>query len=134
VIVVDTNVVSYFILPGPDIGLAREAARRDVWCAPLLWRSEFRSVLASQMRQSGMPLVAASEAMMRAERLLWGREYSARSSTVLNCIARSQRSAYDCEFIALAEDFGTRLLTTDQALIRDFPVVAIHLRDYVRSS
>lgn len=129
-IVVDTNVVSHFVL-GPDVDLAREAARRDVWCAPILWRSEFRNVLVIYMRQMRLPLAGALEAMDRAETVLFGREYSVRSATVLNCAARSQRSAYDCEFVALAEDLGTRLVTTDEAIIRDFPQVAIHLRDYV---
>ena len=133
-IVVDTNIVSYFILPSPHIALAREAAHRDVWCAPLLWRSEFRNVLAVSMRQTGMQLTTAAEAMATAERLLWGREYSVRSSSVLDCVARSKRSAYDCEFVALAEDLGTRLLTTDEPLIREFPTVAIHLRDYAASN
>jgi predicted nucleic acid-binding protein len=131
VIVVDTNVVSYFVLGGPNLELAREAARRDMWCAPLLWRSEFRNVLSVQMRQRGMELAAALEAMKTGEDLLWNREYSVQSTTVLDCVARSQRSAYDCEFVALAQDLGVRLLTTDEPLIRDFPRIAIHLRDYV---
>ena len=130
-IVVDTNIITYLILPGPFTELARDAARRDAWCAPLLWRCEFRSVLALAIRRSGMQLTTAAEAMARAERLLFDREYSVRSATVLSCIARSHCSAYDCEFVALAEDLGTRLITTDEAVIREFPQVAIQLRDYV---
>ena len=130
-IVVDTNIITYLILPGPFTELAREAARRDIWCAPLLWRSEFRSMLALAMRQNGMQPTTAAEAMARAERLLFNREYSVRSAAVLSCIMRSQRSAYDCEFVALAEDFGTRLVTMDEPIIREFPQVAIRLRDYV---
>jgi len=132
VIVVDTNVITYLILAGPNTQLAREAAHKDTWCAPLLWRSEFRSVLAIAIRQSGMELATAAEAMARAERLLFNHEYSVRSTSVLSCITRSRRSAYDCEFVALAEDFGAQLLTTDEPIIRDFPRIAIHLRDYVR--
>lgn len=131
-IVVDTNVIAYLILPGPNTELTRAAAEKDIWCAPLLWRSEFRSVLTISMRQSRIQFATAAEAMARAERLLFNHEYSVRSAAVLNCIARSTLSAYDCEFVGLAEDFGIRLLTSDEAIIREFPRIAIHLRDYVR--
>ena len=83
------------------------------------------------MRQSRIQFATAAEAMAKAERLLFNHEYSVRSAAVLGCIARSSRSAYDCEFVGLAEDFGMRLLKTDEAVVREFPQVAIHLRDYV---
>ena len=130
-IVVDTNVISYLLIPSPLTTAAVSARRRDDWCAPLLWRSEFRSVLALRMRHHALSRQAAGELISLAERLLWGREFSVRSATVLDCVSRSTRSAYDCEFVALAEDLGTRLVTTDEPLVRDFPNRVIHLQDYV---
>lgn len=131
-IVVDTNVISYLLIPGALTDLAQAATRQAPWSAPLLWRSEFRNVLAIYMRRKGLPTAEAQALMEIAERLLWGREFAVRSSTVLDCVARSQRSAYDCEFAALALDLGVPLVTTDEALIADFPKTAIHLRDFVK--
>jgi len=131
-IVVDTNVISYLLLPGAWTVLAQAAARQAPWCAPLLWRSEFRNVLAVYMRQKGLATADAQSLMEIAENMLWGREFTVRSTAVLGCVARSQRSAYDCEFVALALDLGIPLVTTDEALIADFPNTAIHLRDFVK--
>jgi predicted nucleic acid-binding protein len=131
-IVVDTNLISYLLIPGAPTVMAQAAASRAPWSAPLLWRSEFRNVLAVYMRHKGLTTSDAQALMAIAERLLWGREFTVRSSTVLDCVARSQRSAYDCEFVALALDLGIPLVTTDEALIADFPQTAIHLREFVK--
>jgi hypothetical protein len=69
--------------------------------------------------------------MSRAERLMWGKEFSVRSSTVLELIEKSRRSAYDCEFVGLARDFGIQLVTVDEPVIQEFPGIATHLREYV---
>ena len=131
-IVVDTNVISYLLIPGSLTSLAQQAARQDSWCAPLLWRSELRNVLTIYIRQKGLPVTEAVALMSIAERLLWGREFAVRSDNVLECVARSRRSAYDCEFVALAMDLGIPLITTDEPIIADFPKTAVHLRDYLR--
>lgn len=64
---------------------------------------------------------------------MWDRELTVRLSTVLDCISQSNRSSYDCEFVALATDLGLKLVTTDEPVVREFPHVALHLRDYVSS-
>ena len=133
-IVVDTNVIAHFFSPGALTTLTQRAYAKATWCAPLLWRSEYRNVLASHYLAGSLDSATARELMNKAERLMWGREFSVRSSTVLNLIETSNRSAYDCEFIALAQDFGTSLITADEPVIREFPAVAIHLREYVGRS
>ena len=40
----------------------------------------------------------------------------------------------DCEYVALAEDLGVRLVTADRDVLRHFPRVAIHPRDFVRGT
>lgn len=133
-IVVDTNVISYLLIAGRFTSEAEQAARKDQWCAPLLWRSEFRNVLAFYLRRNALTLENARQRMDAADRLLWGREFTVRSSTVFDCIAQSKRSAYDCEFVALAMDLGVCLVTTDGLLADEFPGAAIHLSVYVGSA
>jgi len=126
VIVVDTNVLVYLLLPGEHTEQAERVLRRDpVWAAPLLWRSEFRNVLAVYMRQGRLSLDQALQLMGNAEILLQGREYTVSSVRVLSLIAGTQCSAYDGEFVALAQDLGLSLVTSDARLLAEFPATAV---------
>ena len=56
-IVVDTNVISYFYLSGERSEQAQRALRKDPhWVAPWLWRSEFRNVLILYVRSRQLTL------------------------------------------------------------------------------
>lgn len=59
-----------------------------------------------------------------AERSMTGHEYSVVSWQVLELASRSGRSAYDCEFVALAQDLEVQLVTNDRQ-IKAFSTIAI---------
>ena len=125
-IVADTNLVAYLLLGSPEADLAQRVYRRDpTWAAPVLWRSEFRSILAGYMRQQGLRLADAWAAEELAEQLLAGREYAVRGDAVLQLVADSPCSAYDCEYVALAQELHVPLVTWDRAVLRAFPAVAV---------
>jgi hypothetical protein len=46
------------------------------------------------------------------------------SELVLQLVAFSRCSAYDCEFVAAAQQLQVPLITADRALIAAFPAVA----------
>jgi predicted nucleic acid-binding protein len=124
-IVVDTNVIAYLHLPGEYTAEARGAFARDaVWAAPMLWRSELRNVLALYVRQRHLTLAQAMDIQTVAESILAGREYSVRSARVIELAAASGCSAYDCEFVALAQALGVPLVTSDRQLLQSFPETA----------
>lgn len=127
-IVVDTNVIAYLFLPGDQTDAARAALASDAaWTAPVLWRSEFRNVLALYLRQRHLKLADALEVQGAAEELMAGREYAVESEAVLTLAATSGRSAYDCEFVALAHALGVPLVTSDRQLLAAFPETALSL-------
>jgi len=131
VIVVDTNLFAYLYLPGDQTSHARRALERDsAWAAPLLWRSEFRNVLATAVRTRRMDVGAAIEAMDAAMHLMTGREYSVHSAEVLRLAEESKCSAYDCEYVALAQDLEVPLVTADRRLLRAFPKAVIALAEF----
>ncbi len=124
-IVVDSNVLAYLYLPGEFTGAAERLLERDPdWHAPILWRSEFRNILAGCMRRGTLDFEQAHAIQCEAESLLDGAEHEPDSRHVLELVRGSDCSAYDCEFIALAETLGTRLSTIDAKLLRAFPRVA----------
>jgi predicted nucleic acid-binding protein len=70
-IVVDTNVLAYLLLPGPRTEQAESLLlQQPQWAAPPLWRSEWRNVLTSYLRRDRLNLPAAIELMQQAEALL----------------------------------------------------------------
>ncbi len=130
-VVVDSNVVVYLLTPSEQSDSARRVFQRDPeWAAPLLWRSEVRNVLALHIRERYLSLNAAVAVQAEAEQLLAGREYAVDSGVVLAMAAQSGRSAYDCEFVAIAQTLGVPLVTSDRQLLRSFPAVAIALSEF----
>ena len=127
-IVVDTNVLAYLYLPGDHTANAEALLRRDPeWAAPMLWRSEFRNILAGYIRRKTLTCEQAFNIQIEAENLLSGLEFEVDSRAVLELVRDSDCSAYDCEFIALAIKLKTRLVTMDGKLLRGFPARAVAL-------
>jgi len=127
-IVVDTNVLAYLYLPGDHTADAEVLLEREPeWAAPVLWRSEFRNILAGYMRRKTLTFDQASSLQSEAESLLSGAEFEVDSRTVLELVRDSDCSAYDCEFIALAIKLNTKLVTADKQLLRSFPARTIPL-------
>ena len=127
-IVVDTNIIGYLFLSSEQSLLAEDALKKDSeWAAPILWRSELRNVLLFYMRNKLIKLQHAQLIMDAALKLLRGREYEVSSYEVLRLASESKCSAYDCEFIAVANDLKAPLITADKELLREFPTVAVSL-------
>ena len=125
-IVADTNLLAYLWIPSPMKKKAGRILHTDPeWAAPLLWRSEFRNVLASSMRGGRIALDDGIGIMHRVERWMAGREYTIDSDHVMRLVDASRASAYDCEFVALAEHLDVPLVTNDRGLTRAFPGVAV---------
>ncbi len=127
-IVVDSNVLAYLYLPGEYTAPAEALlACEPEWVAPVLWRSEFRNILAGYLRRGSLTFEQAYRLQQEAEDLLRGAEYEVDSLDVLELVRDSECSAYDCEFVALARKLGTRCVTMDGKLLRWFPGIAVAL-------
>ncbi len=129
-IVADTNIISCLALPCEYTALAeRLLLAEPEWVAPLLWRSEFRNVLALYMRRGLITLEKALAILAETEAMFSGREYEVSSLDVMALVRESDCSAYDCEFVALAQGLGIRLVTMDRRLARNFPETALLLAE-----
>ena len=127
-IVVESNVVAYLYLPGEHTAAAEALLEREPdWAVPLLWRSEFRNILAGYVRRKSLTFDQASALQTEAERLLAHSEFEVDSRAVLELVRDSACSGYDCEFIALAIELKTKLVTMDKKLQRAFPARTMSL-------
>ena len=125
-IVADTNLLIYLYVQGQRTEESEAVLRRDaVWTVPLLWRSEFLNALVGLIRAGALQLNDALAMSEEAERWLTGHEYSVLSAHVLTLAARSGCSAYDCEFVALAQDLEVPLVTSDRQILKAFPTMAV---------
>ncbi len=121
-IVVDTNIVVAFVLDSDQTAAAVDVHVKDPeWAAPVLWRSELRNVLAQHVRAGRLDLPTAVERMAAAVEHVVTHEQDVASNDVLRLAIDSGCSAYDCEFVALAEWLGATLVTLDRAVLRAFP-------------
>ncbi len=128
-IVVDTNILAYLYLPCEFTTQTEKLLGEHAqWAAPQLWRSEFRNILAGYMRRGAFDLQRAIALQREAEALLASGEHVVDSEAVLELVKNSDCSAYDCEFVALAQMLGVKLVTMDAKLLKAFPEIAIRLR------
>lgn len=128
-IVVDTNVIAYFWLPGKYTEKVKKLYNKDpVWAAPFLWRSEFRNILALYIRKELLNKSTAFEIISNAENMMKGNEYSPNSLNIIDKIDLSSVSAYDLEFVTLAESLETKLYTFDKQILKHFPKITLGIK------
>jgi predicted nucleic acid-binding protein len=124
VIVIDTNVLAYFLIEGPQSATARHimAADRE-WRIPELWKHEFLNILASYVR-GGMDLNEALQIWREANYLMRDAAQPVNMATALGIAARYKLSGYDAEFITLADALGVPCITADRKLAMSVPHLA----------
>nr|WP_320193470.1 type II toxin-antitoxin system VapC family toxin [uncultured Desulfobacter sp.] len=134
-IVVDTNIISYFYLNAELSAAAEQIFQQDpIWIVPALWKSEFRNVLSLYLRKQIIELSDAIEIIGMAEELLKENEYEINSFQVLRLANKSGCSAYDCEFVSLAKDLGIILVTEDKKVLKSFPGTAQNMARFLNQA
>ena len=131
-IVVDTNIISYLYISSEYSKQSEDLLSFDSdWVAPMLWRSEFRNVLALYLRKDLLALDEILLILHQAEKLLSDGEYEISSAHIMQLVKSSNCSAYDCEFVALAQHLTVPLITADKKLLNKFPNIAKSVNSYI---
>jgi predicted nucleic acid-binding protein len=126
VIVVDTNVICYLLMPGERTAAAERLYRTDPeWIAPRLWLDELLNVLATSERQAFLDADQAAAILRDAVDLMQDGTYEVPPERVLAIARRTGCSAYDSQFIALAEDRHLKLNTWDRKILERCPELAV---------
>lgn len=131
-IVVDTHLAVCLLLPGNADRRAEEVLLRDSrWVVPGLLFWEFSNVLAGHLRRGLMHLKDAVAYASEAEAILEWVPFCPTRERILELSLDSGCTAYDCEFVALAELLGVPLVTTDPKVLQAFPGLAISPSAYL---
>jgi predicted nucleic acid-binding protein len=133
VIVPDANQLIYLYMRAGALTDRADAVylRDGDWAAPYLWRSEVRNALARMIRDGKITMDEACAVLANAETLLKHQEYLVASSDVLALAVQSGCTAYDCEYVALAEALDVPLVTEDREVLRAFPARAVSPEQFV---
>lgn len=130
-IVADTNLVAYLLIEGERTAKARRAWERDpAWIVPPLWRSEYLSVLVTSVSARVLTEDQAAIGWQRGITLMRGREREPSGSDVLHTAIRRGLSAYDAQFVVLAQTLAAPLVTSDRKILRACPDVAVSLDSF----
>jgi len=90
--------------------------------------------MALYLRKKIITLEKAMQLQDTAESIVIQNEYDVSSSQVLALVRESNCSSYDCEFVALAHYFDTKLVTQDKKILKEFPSTAVSVSDFLSQS
>lgn len=132
-IVADADVIVYRFVQGPFSPLAAALLKNDPdWRTSALWRYEFANAMAVMLRAGALTEGDALEAIAHADAQMTARETVVRQDQALRVAARSGVSAYDAQYIALAQTLGVRCVTADTPLARKTAPTCVLLSHHVK--
>ncbi len=131
-IVVDTNLLAYLLLPTPYSAQAEAVLIKDSdWFAPQLIHSEFRNVLLGAVRRNDVSRSDADSFLARAQDVIAVPETAVDGPAIFNLAIESGCSAYDCEFVWLARHLRIPLVTADKKVLNAFPGQAVTIEKFL---
>lgn len=133
-IVADTNLISYLLIEGEKTDLARKVWTIDPdWAMPPLWRSEFLSVLVVAVRAGALTEEQAHLLFRRSRIFTNAIELEPDGHRVLTLAVDRNISAYDAQFVAVAQELEAPLVTADKRIVANCSDLAISLEAFVSS-
>lgn len=125
-IVVDTNIIAYFLIEGEFTeAVTKLRAKHAEWVAPRIWIDEFINVLATYERRSLISSKQADVTLDLSCAAMEGRSYDIPAQRILSVARRTGCSAYDSQYVYLAESLGVSLYTYDRGILSKCPDIAI---------
>ena len=124
-IVVDTNVIAYYLIRGERSEIMDRLYEADShWGAPRLWLDEFTNILCTYERNGQIHSNESLSILSDAFSLMEDCSYDIPPERVLAVARRTGCSGYDSQYLALAEDLGLKLYTCDKKILSACPELA----------
>lgn len=133
-IVSDNTLLCHFFLRSDLENLARQVRERDGdWIVPHLWRSEFANAVVKAYWACPDPLELYYQAWDSACAVMEPCERPVDFHEVVRLGSENHISAYDAQYVYLAQKFGIPLVTEDGKLHRRFPTVAMSMDKFLKA-
>jgi predicted nucleic acid-binding protein len=132
-IVVDVNIIAYLLIKGERTEQARQLyVQNSDWAAPPLWQHEFLNVLATMVKQGNRTVADALNLWHQAQALMLNRERIVTLPEALVLATTHGISAYDAQYLTLADGLDCVLITEDKRLVQKFPDRAVTMEIYLQ--
>jgi predicted nucleic acid-binding protein len=129
-IVADVNLPIYLFVSSPFTQAAHDALARDPhWLIPALYKYELLNVLATYVRKNYFDIAHAMNVIDQIKTVQVSSDPPREEIMRLSVVSRI--GTYDCEYVALAQQAGTRVITNDKEMRRAFPGVTMSLEEFV---
>jgi predicted nucleic acid-binding protein len=133
VIVADASLIIYRHVAGPLTPLAGAARAKDPdWRTAPVWRFEMTSALVKMIRGGVLDEAGALAALAAADAEMTGREVDVPQDRALRDALRYGTSAYDAQYVVVADLLGAPCVTADAALAKKTPGLSTLLADFVQ--
>ena len=117
-IVVDANVIAYWLIEGEFTTLARKLRENEpVWIVPALCRHELANVIASYVRLGAMDIGDVPMLCRGIESIVSGHEYEIDLPGAIAIAVEKGISAYDAQYLQLSRVKAVPLISQDRKLI-----------------
>ena len=125
-IVADTNIIVYLLIPGEFTDAVQALHAKDPqWVAPASWRVEFFNVLSTYCRAKKLTPDQAITLIELAESIVRDVPMPPAPRQALEASVTGSISGYDSLFVVAAQMNDLPLVTFDKALWKAFPDRAI---------
>ncbi|MCX6997811.1 MAG: type II toxin-antitoxin system VapC family toxin [Kiritimatiellaeota bacterium] len=134
-IVSDTNLIVYLYVESEFTARAlRVHALDPEWVFPPVARSEAANVLSTLVRERWISNEKSLSALEQIEPRISAGSRDVPMKTVLQLALTHAVSAYDAQFVVLAELLGVALVTEDSRLKKRFPGMAMSMTAFIENA
>lgn len=131
-IVVDVNVLAYSVIAGALTPLALQVRKKDPhWRLPGIWRHEVLNIFATYVRQGGLPRERAFKTLEDVYSRILPYEVELEPVETLEVALQHKITAYDAQYILLAQKLGVPCVTEDRALRHAAPRWTVSMEGFV---
>ncbi len=133
-IVVDANILAYSTIEGTLTPLALQVRKRDPhWRLPGIWRHEILNIFTTYVRQNGLTKEKAVKALEDVYAHIFPNEVELGLVETLEIALQHKISAYDAQYVLLAQKLGVPCVTEDHALRRAAPRLTISMEGFINA-
>ena len=131
-IVVDANIVAYRVIVGEKTALTQQVEQLDSdWAVPLLCKHELANVLWQQLRHDKISREELPDFWSDFESVIGDNEHEVSMPAVVLLAHERGITTYDAQYVWLAQELDTKLITEDAKLLAGSPRESLSMKQYV---